>query len=488
MKTLKNIQLLMLPLFLLTALNLNAQDITDERMVEPFTGVSAGSVFKVYLSQGDTHSLTIKAPEEHIEHIETEVKDNILHINYGRRARNLRGLEAHVTAPFYSYLNASGASNFESIDQLITETLTLNVSGASSMKLDIKAEALNTTVSGASGLNLQGFAEKHKLNSSGVSAVRAFDLETKNTEVRSSGTSSVRITVLETIRADASGTSSVNVRGNPATVGYSKSGTASISGIDKTGAHETTILEEDETMVVRVGDREVVITEGKRPEVRTRARHRPRWRNTWTGFYLGVNGYMSPSNSLSLDPEAKFMDLEYNNSVSVNLNLWQQNLAIARGNHSNFGLVTGLGVGWNNYRFEQNVRLVHGDSELQHFTDTIHNFRKNKLTVSHLNAPLMLEFQTAQSNPNSQFHMAAGVNVGVRLRSHTKYVYRDGGSREKEKDFKSYHLVPFRYEAIARIGWGRVNLFATYSLNSMFKDDRGPELYPVNIGIRILNF
>ncbi len=488
MKTLKTIRLLMVPLFILTALNLHAQVITDERVVEPFTGVSAGSVFKVYLSQGDTYALTIKAPEEHLEHIETEVKDKVLHISYAHRTRNLRDLEAHITAPSFSFLNASGATSFESVHPLTAETLTLNVSGASSMNLDLETVVLNTTVSGASGVNLRGSAEKHRLIASGVSTIRAFGLETKETKVTSSGTSNVQINVLESIQAEASGTSSINVRGNPVTVGYSTSGTASISGIDETGAQETTILEEDETVVVRVGEREVVISEGKRPEVRTRESYRPRWRDTWTGLYLGINGYMSPSNSLSLDPGTKFMDLEYNNSVSVNLNLWQQNLAIARGARSNFGLVTGLGVGWNNYRFEQNVRLVHGDDQLEHFTDTIHNFRKNKLTVSHLNAPLMLEFQTAQNKPNSQFHMAAGVNVGVRLRSHTKYVYRDDGSREKEKDFKSYHLTPFRYEAIARIGWGRVNLFATYALNSMFKDDKGPELYPVNIGIRIINF
>ncbi len=488
MKTLKTIRLLMVPLFLLTALNLNAQVITDERPVEPFTGVSAGSVFKVYLSEGDTYTLTIKAPEEHMEHVETEVKDNMLLVSYAHRTRNLRDLEAHITAPSFSVLHASGATKFESLHTLASETLTLTVSGASGMNLDVETTLLSTTASGASRINLRGTAEKHKLNSSGVSSVRAFGLDTKETEVNSSGTSNVQITVQETIKAEASGTSSINVRGNPLAVGYSKSGTASISGIDKAGALETTILEEDETMVVRVGEREVVISEGKRPEVRTRDSYRPRWRDTWTGLYLGINGYMSPSNSLSLDSDAQFMDLEYNNSVSVNLNLWQQNLAIARGNRSNFGLVTGLGVGWNNYRFEQNIRLVHGEDQLEHFTDTIYNFRKNKLTISHLNAPLMLEFQTAQSSSKSQFYMAAGVNVGVRLRSHTKYVYRDGGSREKEKDFKSYHLAPFRYEAIARIGWGRVNLFATYALNSMFKDDKGPELYPVNIGVRIINF
>ena len=481
----------LLSAFFLIPADVSAGHVVEDRFTETFSGISAGSVFKVFITQGEDFSVELHAPEEHLENIEVKVEDNILHISYTGRNRRLRDMEVHITAPVYTYLNASGASRIESKNNITASSLELIVSGASSMDLNLGVENLKTVISGASSITLRGEAQAHELISSGVSSVRAYDLATQTTDVKSSGTSSVRITVKNAIIAEASGTSSITVRGNPPNAQYSASSAASVRGIDAAAPRDTSVIDpvdDADTLVVRIGDREVVFPEGTRPEIRKRKTPRATWQNTWTGFYLGINGYVSPSGSFSLDDEASFMDLEYNNSVSVNLNLWQQNLAIIRGKNSNFGMFTGLGIGWNNYRFEQNIRLVHDDDQITHYTDTLHNFRKNKLTISHLNAPLMFEFQTHQNSRYSQFHMAAGVNAGLRLRSHTKYVYREDGSREKEKEFKSYDLAPFRYEAIVRIGWGRINLFATYALNSMFKDDKWPEIYPVNIGIRIINF
>ncbi len=488
MKTLRSIKISLLTVLLLFPAGLSAQQVSEDRFNEPFTGVSAGSVFKVSIAQSDDFSVTLNVPEEFLELIQTRVENDVLYLEFEGRDRRVRGLEVSIGAPGYNFLQASGASTIKSLTAIIADSLELIVSGASNMDLTLDVESLKSTVSGASGITLSGNAATHELVASGVSSVRAYGLDTHTANVKSSGTSSLRIRVTDTISAEASGTSSITVRGNPPNSQYSASAAASVRGLDAVHAVGVPVEEDDDTTVVRIGDREVIIVDGKRPEVRTRKVQRTSWSNSWSGFYLGINGYLSPSNSLNLDSKDQYLDLEYNNSVSVNLNVWQQNLAVARGKNSAFGLFTGLGIGWNNYRFEQNIRLVHGDDRLDHYTDTIHSFRKNKLTVSHLNVPLMLEFQTNQRNPNGQFHMAAGINVGMRLRSHTKYVYRDEGSKEKEKEFKSYHLVPFRYEAIARIGWGRVNLFATYALNGMFREDKGPELYPVNIGIRLLNF
>ncbi len=465
-----------------------AQTVFEEREVGTFTGVETSSVFRVHLTQGESFSVEVEAPEEHVEHIEALVVDGVLSIDYTQRARNLRDLVVHITAPEFTYIHAGGASEISSVSTITSNALKVKVSGASRMDLTVDADHLTTDISGACNIKLAGRATLHEITASGVSGVRAYDLETITTDVNSSGTATVRITVLESLTADASGTSSVTYRGEPQLTDYTTSVTANVRPAEPTPGPVTDEVEEDkDTVVISVGRREVVIVDGEMPEIRTRPMARMQWRSNWSGFYLGINGYLTPGNSINLDPEDEYLDLEYNNSIQVNLNLWEQNLVIARGNNGMVGLVSGLGVSWNNYRFSNNIRLVHDADGLDHFHDDIHSFRKNKLTVSHLNLPFMLEYQH-HGHRHNQFHISAGVNAGLRLRSHTKQVYRHEGSRQKDKDFRDFHLAPFRYEAIARIGFGRINLFASYALNTMFREDKGPELYPFSAGIRLLNF
>ncbi len=496
MKTKMMITKILLALMATIPATLTAQSVTESRQVGPFNGVEASSVFRVSVTQNDEYFLEIEAPEEHMEYIETIVKDGILFIDYGRSFRNLRNLEVRVTAPEYIYLHAGGTSSINSTNTLSAPAMQLKVSGAASMEVSLIADHLISTVSGASNLTVSGEALLHELTVSGVSGIRAFELETSTTDAKSSGTSSARIRVQDALTAQASGTSGIIVRGNPAVADYTTSGTASVRGVNATPApvpekapNAEIKTKNDDTLVISVGHREVVIIDGKSPRVTTRKVYRNIWRNEWSGFYLGINGYMTPDRSLNLNPGDQYLDLEYNNSIQVNLNLWQQSMVLISGSNSALGLVSGIGFSWNNYRFSENIRLVHEQDSLGYFFDDDYSFRKNKLTVSHLNVPLMLEFQTRQHyGSRTPFHISAGINVGLRLRSHTKQVYKDNGSRQKDKDFKSFHLAPFRYEAIARIGWGRVNLFATYTLNEMFREDKGPELYPFSAGIRLINF
>ncbi len=482
------ISIILLVAFLLPVPVIAGNDAVVRKLdYEGFTGLEAGSVFEVYLTQGRNFSVEVEAPEENIEHVNIYIDGKTLVAGYDRVERNLRGLKLYVTAPVFEYIHAGGASGIWSVNTLTAPSMELKVSGASSMEVDIETDKLVTSVSGAGKTRLSGIVDIHQLTASGVSDVRAYDLETSITTVNTSGTASARITALEEITANASGTSSISVRGNPYITDYNKSAAANIRETDSRTRVQRRVEEEKEgdTLVVSVGRREVVIADGSRPEIRHRTR-RP-WQNNWSGFYLGVNGYLTSDDKVSLGPEQSFMDLEYNNSIQVNLNFCEQNLVLIRGGQGMLGLVTGLGVSWNNYRFSENIRLVKGEEELEYFYDDQFSFRKNKLTVSHLNLPLMMEFQHRPYG-SGRFHMAAGLNVGLRLRSHTKQVYSDNGKRQKDKEFTDFHLAPFRYEAIARIGWGSINLIATYSLNQMFKDDRGPELYPFSIGVRLLNF
>jgi hypothetical protein len=483
MKTLINFKILAISILMIAPMMLSAQQTTREYQVQPFTEVSASSVFRVILTQSDAHSLSIEAPADLHEFIETKVSKNILHIDYTARDTRMgdEKMNIYIGAPIFLKLKASGAASFSSEEMLSSPSLELTSSGAGRFNLDVDTELLTTKLAGASKLVLSGRATKHLMEIAGASQVKAFELETEISEAEVLGASNVELTAYNVLDINASGTSRVSYKGKPETKILFTTGLAQIKGLDDGQSMDG--LSENDTTLVRIGKREVVIVDG-RPEKVTRKSSATRFRNNWSGLELGINGYMTPDNSIDLSAGDQYLDLEYNRSVAVNLNLWQQNLVLVR---NRLALVSGIGVGWNNYRFNNNIILVKGEEELEHYTDTEHSFRKNKLTVSHLNVPLLLELQSPKGHGINSFHVSAGFNLGLRLKSHTKQVYDVDGRKNKDKDFKDFHLSPFRYEATARIGWGSVNLFATYALNNMFKENKGPELHPFAVGIRILN-
>jgi hypothetical protein len=69
-----------------------------------------------------------------------------------------------------------------------------------------------------------------------------------------------------------------------------------------------------------------------------------------------------------------------------------------------------------------------------------------------------------------------------------KYLYKDNGNQQKVKDDKDFNTNPFKVALTARVGYGWLNFFATYSLTPLFESGRGPELYPVSIGMTLLGF
>jgi hypothetical protein len=64
-------------------------------------------------------------------------------------------------------------------------------------------------------------------------------------------------------------------------------------------------------------------------------------------------------------------------------------------------------------------------------------------------------------------------------------VYRplEGGSRRKEHTNTGIFLNNFRYGLRGEVGFGRINLYATYDFNQLFQDGKGPELNPIAFGI-----
>ncbi len=216
-------------------------------------------------------------------------------------------------------------------------------------------------------------------------------------------------------------------------------------------------------------------------------RHKKRFEPHWAGVELGVNGLLSSSKSTSLKGDAAIMDLNSGKSINFNLNFMEYAIPFA---HQHMGIVTGMGMEVNNFRLSNNISLMKNDAGVtvadSSYINNGVNLTKSKLTMTYLTIPLLMEFQVPSGH--SRFYISGGVIGGVKLGSHTKVVYQAGGQKQKDKNRDDYNLATLRYGFHARIGYRFINLYATYYPVALFEKDKGPEVYPFNIGLVLLGF
>jgi len=461
---------------LVVPLYLNAQQFT----VTPFTGVEAERVFTIHLFQGEYYDVTIDADQRIFPNVSVEVIDEILVLRYRGPARNIGRIMARVTAPYFLSINGSGAVSFSSEQALKSPTLTIEGSGASRFDLQVETEKISTTLSGASHANLSGISITHTVLLSGASQLRAFDLATVSTQLEISGASKASVDATTMLSGEASGASVLAIKGTPVSQNIEISGMATIEGLEI--EPEPTAQVENNAERVRVGPVQIRINDNNDQD---REENNNRFRNNWTGIELGINGYLTPDYSLTMPVGQESFELRYERSTAFNMNFYQQNINLVR---NRLGLFTGIGLGWNNYRFGNDALLVKGPQEAEFVAVTEPGLRKNKLTVTWVNVPLMLEFQKPASAPGPQFFLSAGLNLGARIGSHTKQVYMLDNGRDRRRLRGDFYLNPFRFDLQARMGIGKIGLFASYSLNSMFRDERGPQLHPFSVGLRLTSF
>ena len=73
--------------------------------------------------------------------------------------------------------------------------------------------------------------------------------------------------------------------------------------------------------------------------------------------------------------------------------------------------------------------------------------------------------------------------AGYRIASYTKYVTKEDGDKEKDKDKDGFYLNNFRYGVRGQIGFRGIDIFFNYDLNELFADNRGPELNAFSFGV-----
>jgi hypothetical protein len=200
--------------------------------VKGFHGIEVSNAINLYLSQGDTETVVVSAPDiKWRDRIRTEVRDGILHIYLENTHFSLGNtkLKAYVSFTTLDRLEASGASDIFVDGVIAGDDLSVTLSGASDFRGAINVRELRMNQSGASDAHITGAVSGTAFfESSGASDVKGYDLVTQNCNVHASGASDIRVTVNKDLSADVSGASSVYYKGDGATKEVRSSGASTV--------------------------------------------------------------------------------------------------------------------------------------------------------------------------------------------------------------------------------------------------------------------
>jgi len=157
---------------------------------------------------------------------------------------------------------------------------------------------------------------------------------------------------------------------------------------------------------------------------------------------------------------------------------------------SNFSFSPGIGLGIHNM-YNSSFLITSIDSSYFVPIDEVlpegYSYKKSKFVAPYLDIPLEIRFKS-----ESEFRIAVGFKFGFLLRAYTKYKGDDYLSELHQttiyKKKMLQHLEKNRYGFIGRIGYKWLNIYGYYQLSTLFVKDKGPEMYPISIGITIIPF
>lgn len=473
---------------LIASFSLNAQDI-QKREILAFNKLHLSGATNVVYTNSDTLKLEVKTIAKQFDNLITKIENGTLFIY--TKGNTYSPITVNVSGNNLNTLEISGASSIKSSTPFKKDSLSITISGSSDAKLILENDYTKITQSGASDLNLSGSTNNLITQVSGASTLKSYNLTSKQATVTATGASTAKIFVTDKLVANAGGASSIKVKGNVNDIIANASTSSSITKILDDGSNKKNIGDNNskDSTFFNWNDKKFIIVnlsnDDKEDTIKKHTIDVDDFKH-WHGFSMGVNGYMTFDNSLTMEKRYNFMDLNYSRSFNFQLNMFERQFNI----YKNYVKInTGFGFDFHSYSFN-NKTTLNADSSFTWGTidsTNTYSYHKNKLRCAYIQVPLILEFNTS-NHPNKAFHIGLGVVGQYLITSRTKQTLEQNNNDFTKIRKDNYNLNPFGAKALVNIGYRQVTLFAEYNLTTLFKSNQGAQLYPFTVGVRLIPF
>ena len=199
----------------------------------------------------------------------------------------------------------------------------------------------------------------------------------------------------------------------------------------------------------------------------------------WQGFEAGLNMLFNTAvDVVNSNNGAQGMDLRPLRSWYFGFNI--ADVGIAFNKRHTAGLFTGVGIGWNNFSWNNDVTIEYDPDNVVYTLVPIDSdkvVKNSKNGALFLQVPLMLEFR-----PTRQMYIEAGVTGGLRFAQWYRVKFADG-TIDKHY-YGSDHLNLFKLDASLRVGGYDMGFFANYALLPLF-DMGNAKIHPISFGFSV---
>jgi len=190
---------------------------TETRTVSDYEKISIAGSFDVKLYKGSEGEITVKADENLMEYIITEVKKGSLQIKTkkGYNIRTRKTIKIMVPFSDIEAVSLAGSGEVFTEDTIEANDLKLSVAGSGNMKLDVSSKNLKSSVAGSGNLKLMGDTKELKCSVAGSGNINSFDLKANKVTVNVAGSGNVRVNAIDEIHAKTAGSGDIYYSGNP---------------------------------------------------------------------------------------------------------------------------------------------------------------------------------------------------------------------------------------------------------------------------------
>ena len=205
--------------------------IIQEKQLSVYDRIEVLGSYDVIFTDGEVGKIRIKAPDNILPLIQTEVSDGLLRIDAGKSRYRVKE-PIIIYVPVDSRLkqvDIKGSADIYSEKNLETKTLNVGIYGSGDARLAVDVSSLALEVVGAGDIRVSGRAKDLSIDISGSGDVDTSKLTAEKAVISISGAGDVSAYVTEDVDISIAGSGDVIIKGNPKKVKQKINGSGGVN-------------------------------------------------------------------------------------------------------------------------------------------------------------------------------------------------------------------------------------------------------------------